>query len=254
MTETDTAKDKDRISDERAVCAAKDNKELDRFLSDEQQHILNLTGKVLGRSITRSDDEYSVALTAVSEAVKNYDRTRGSFWSYAAFVIKSRETDYYRSSALRGEKEMTVSPDVFTDGGSEDDPDGKLRHDINEKTSVWVDTSLGEEIEELREKLAGYGISFFDLAECSPKAKRSRAACELVLKAVFTPPPLVDEIIRTGSLPIKKIIERQPVSRKLVDRHRKYLLSAAVILSGDYPGISEYIPYNGSNMDQRTQR
>lgn len=229
---------------ERALLAAKDTDSLDRFLKEEQQHILRLTGKVLNKSITESDDEYSVALMAVAEAVKNYDGTRGDFWSYAAFVIKSRETDFYRKNKKAGENEITVSPEIFVGEADEDDPAITLQHDISQKTATYVDDALKDEIEALGEKLESYGISFFDLAECSPKAKKSRNACSLVLKAIFTPPPLIEELIKSKTLPIKKILERQKVSRKLIDRHRKYLISASLILAGDYPAIAEYIPFN----------
>ena len=187
---------------------------------------------------------------AVSEAVRNYDGTRGDFWSYAAFVIKSRELDYYRKNAKTGENEVAVMPELF-DGDTEDDElNRSLQHDINEKTAVVIDTGLRDEIEALGDELKEYGIDFFDLADCSPKAEKSKKACGLVLKAIFTPPPLIDEIIKSRILPIKKILEREKVSRKLIDRHRKYLISASVILSGDYPGIAGYLPYKREEMQQ----
>ena len=238
MTERNTD-----AENEKALKAGENTENLDRFIRDEQQHILRLTGRVLKKHITESDDEYSIALMAVSEAVKTYDRTRGDFWSYAAFVIKSRETDYYRKNRRAGENEITVSPEAFGGDVEEDDPAKALQNDINQKTATETDTELKYEIEALGDKLEAYGISFFDLAECSPKAERSRKACALVLKALFTPPPLIDELIKSKTLPIKKILEREKVSRKLIDRHRKYLVTAALILKGDFPGIAEYIPF-----------
>ncbi len=245
MTDIQTASEErttDSVND-RALLAKADREELEHFLADEQLHILRLTGRLLGRMVTVSDDEYSIALTAVSEAVKNYDRTRGDFWSFAAVVIKNRELDYFRHNASVNDREMPVAPEVFSSDTLEEEHDLALQHDINEKTAVYVDTALKDEIEDLKEKLAEYDISFFDLADCSPKAKKSREACSQVLKAIFTPPPLMEDIIKSKSLPIKKIIERQKISRKLIDRHRKYLMSAALIIDGDYPNIAEYIPY-----------
>ncbi|MBQ9567674.1 MAG: hypothetical protein IJR31_06325 [Lachnospiraceae bacterium] len=98
MTYIYTAEKTSESANERALLAKTDKEELEHFLSDEQSHILKLTGRLLGRNVTVSDDEYAIALTAVSEAIKNYDRTRGNFWSFASVVIKSRELDYYRRS------------------------------------------------------------------------------------------------------------------------------------------------------------
>ncbi len=232
-----------KVANERAIRAAESTEALDRFLAEEQQHILKLTGKVLNKSITMSDDEYSVALMAVSEAVKTYDGTKGDFWSYAAFVIKSREIDLYRKNEKTGEHEISVRPEVFGSDGIEDETDVSMQRDINEKVAVTVDNNLKDEIEALKEKLKEYDISYFDLVNCSPKAEKSRTACSEVLKAIFAPPPLIEEIVKSKLLPVKKILERQKVSRKLIDRHRKYLISASLILDGDYPEIAEYIPF-----------
>ncbi|MBQ7583545.1 MAG: hypothetical protein IJT24_02950 [Lachnospiraceae bacterium] len=240
-------------ANERAVRASKSLEELDLFLIEEQQHILRLTGKVLGKKISAGDDEYSVALSAVSEAVGSYDADKGDFWTYAAFVIKSRETNYYRKNARTAEHEFPVSPEAFGGDPEDDDADRTLVRDISEKTAVTVDMALKDELDALDEALQEYGIDFFDLAECSPKARKSRESCVEVIKAIFTPPPLTDEIRRSRTLPIKKILERRKVSRKLIDRHRKYLISSAVILAGDYPAVAEYLPFRRDIQDLRKQ-
>lgn len=255
MTRIHTASEEEKAgcANERALLAQSDSDELEHFLSDEQQHILKLTARLIGKSLTVNDDEYSIALTAVVEAVKKYERIRGDFWSFASLVIKSRELDFYRSNASINDREMPVAPELFTSDMVEEDRDRALQNDINDRTAVYVDTALKDEIEDLKEKLAGYGISFFDLAECSPKAKKSREVCSRVLEAVFTPPPLMEEIIKNKALPIKKILERQSVSRKLIDRHRKYLMCAALIIDGDYPNIAEYIPYASTESRRHTR-
>ena len=228
---------------ERAIWAAQSTENLNQFLMEEEQHILRLTGKVLKREVTKSDDEWWVALMAVSEAVKKYDGSRGDFWSYAAFLIKSRETDLYRSGASRQKAEIAVAPELFGNDPMEDGLDYSLQKDINDKTAYAVDNSLKEEIEELTQVLDGFGIDFFDLAECSPKAEKTKDGCARVVRAIFTPPPLLQEILRSKNLPAKKIMEREKVSAKLLERHRKYLLSVVLILSGDYPLIADFIPF-----------
>ena len=49
---------------ERAIWAKESRENLNRFLTEEEQHILRLTGKILKREVTKSDDEWSIALMA----------------------------------------------------------------------------------------------------------------------------------------------------------------------------------------------
>ena len=48
-------------------------------------------------AVTRSDDEYSVALLAFYEAIEGYDPESGPFGAYASLVIGRRFADHYRS-------------------------------------------------------------------------------------------------------------------------------------------------------------
>jgi len=47
----------------------------------------------------------------------------------------------------------------------------------------------------------------------------------------------------TKQLPIKIISENAKVPRKILERHRKYIITAAEILSGDYPKLAEYLSH-----------
>ena len=105
--------------DERVISAREDPVIKNSFLTEEQDHILRLTSKILGQTISRSDDEWSVAFIAVSEAIDSYDPSRGNFWSYASVVIKSRLTDSFRKQR-RTSSEISVSPDTFSGEVDED--------------------------------------------------------------------------------------------------------------------------------------
>ena len=54
---------------------------------------------------------------------------------------------------------------------------------------------------------------------------------------------LYDEMRDRRELPIKSITENTGIPRKTVERHRRYIIAAAEILSGDYPCLSEYMGY-----------
>ncbi len=227
----------------RALAAAGDKDEKERFLYEEQEHILCLTARILKRTVTDSDEEYSIALLAVSEAISSFDDSKGAFWNYASMVIKRRLIDNIRSKS--GQRaEITVAPEVFS-GELKDDTDSaqiSISRQVAVKTAKYVDTGLRDEIEALTRELSEYGIDLFDLPANSPKSEKTKASCKNLLKAFFTPPPLTGELKKTHLLPIKEMVKRSGESRKLAERYRKYLVAAALIRSGDYEGIGTYIP------------
>lgn len=59
----------------------------------------------------------------------------------------------------------------------------------------------------------------------------------------FFPPPLVSLLRKKKCLPANEILARTKVSRKMIDRYRKYLIATTMILDGDYPGLSEYLTF-----------
>ncbi|MCR5651265.1 MAG: hypothetical protein K6F86_08815 [Lachnospiraceae bacterium] len=257
--ENDVYKEKRRADSARAVEAKNDPAGKDAFLAEEQVHILKLASVILKKGITMSDDEYSVALIATSEAIDTYDPEKNSdFWSYAALVIRNRLADLYRRESRS--LEFSVSPHAFEGNTDADDPEFGISVEIKEKITVrslGVNTALADEMKALGDELKAFGISFSDLVSCSPKSKKTKAGCADVIKLIFLPPPLYETVKRTGKLPAAEIRQRGKADKKLMERHRKYLIAATVILSGDYPRLAEYLkdlkPYvaNIINFEER---
>ncbi len=234
--------DNREAENKRAIAAGSDRQAKEQFLSEEQGHIMHLTARIMKRTITDSDDEYSIALIAVSDAIDSYDESKGPFWNYASLVIKSRIIDYIRKNR-NGDSEMLVAPESFSGeiGDGEDDFSTGIRYEIQAKTAVYVDNELKHEIEALTEELQEYGIDLFALPAAAPKTVKTKESCLEVIKAFFLPPPLMDLLLKTKNLPVKELLERCSVSRKLIDRHRKYLLASIVAKGGDYSVISDYL-------------
>ncbi|MCR5789404.1 MAG: hypothetical protein K6G83_05885 [Lachnospiraceae bacterium] len=228
---------------ERVIAARADAEKKNAFLSAEQNHILRLTSRILKKSVTFSDDEWSVALIAVSEAMESFDDTKGDFWSYASVVIKSRLTDMFRKQQKQ-HNEISVSPEAFSGETDEESENLNIQLEVSDKIAVeslGPNNDLKLELEALEQELSMYDITLADLYDASPKSAKTRESCSLVIGAVFLPPPIVKLIKSTKKLPIREIMNRVNVSNKIMDRHRKYLIAAAVILDGDYPMIAEYI-------------
>lgn len=236
---------KDRSADnKRALEAARDAGKREAFLANEKAHILRLAAVILKRRITESDDEWSVALIAVSDALDNYSEEKGDFWGFAAVVVRNRLYDHIRREKRHLDHETYVTPEAFSGDAGEDNETDAARLSVASTASVnIVDSDLKAELYSLKEELSDYGISFSDLAVASPRSEKTRRDCGLAVAAIFLPPPLLELLQKKKRFPMTEVEKRTGVKRKLLDRHRKHLVAAALVCGEDYPVLREYFPY-----------
>jgi RNA polymerase sigma factor len=52
---------------------------------------------------------------------------------------------------------------------------------------------------------------------------------------------LMEQLEARKQLPIKELLDRVSVSRKTLERNRKYLIAVAVIHSGNFPYLSDFL-------------
>ncbi|MBO6215939.1 MAG: hypothetical protein J6N76_10510, partial [Lachnospiraceae bacterium] len=132
--------------------------------------------------------------------------------------------------------------DTFDGEIDEDEPLMGVKIEVRDATAAVVDTGLRDEIEQLMADLSEYDIDLFELPKYSPKAGKTKEKCAGVLEAFFRPPPLTEELKASKSFPFASLSKRTKVSRKLIDKHRKYLIASVLIKAGDYPGLKEFLP------------
>ncbi len=210
---------------DRAVLAASNEKLKNDLIGEYRGFILACASRTLKRGVTDSDDEFITAMLAFGEAIDRYDKSRGSFTSFASFVIRNRLIDEMRRSP-----KLKTAPfsSLEKEGGAPFDAPAPAESDIK-----W-------EIEALTAELDEFGISFFELAEVSPKSRKTKKICREAVKCAADDKRLLGIITKKHILPVKEITERTALSRKTLERHRKYIIAAVIIVTGDYPEISEY--------------
>lgn len=212
----------------------------EEFLQNNEAFILRTASFVLGRPVSRSDDEYSIALSAFWEAAQSHDPSKGSLQTYASVVIRHRLIDYIRSGKHYGQ-EISVEPDVFTGEISGESETEGLRISIEKKlVQDMPDRTLPEEIGELALILQRYQIDFFDLPNACPKARKTRTVCLKAARFVCAVAELLARLRRTLKLPAAEMETGVPIARKLLDKFRKYIIASVEIEAGDFPGIQEY--------------
>lgn len=235
---------------EQKVLAAKtDEAQFDELVESHKPWMLRVASETTHRYITDSDDEWSVALMAFSEAVQSFEGEKGSFRALAAMVIRRRIVDHLRAEGRHAD-ELSVTPAAFEDGLDEEETGGinlqvrqRVAQDADAATNEDTASGAREEIAEMQGILQQYGFSFFDLADASPKTEKTKRSCAQAVRTLIASVILMAQMRLKRLLPIRELSEASGVIRKLLERHRKYIIAAAEILDGDFPILSGYMAF-----------
>ena len=228
-----------------AVAAANSEAAREKFIHQQEALILKTASRASYRYITKSDDEWSIALSAFSDSIDAYNPSRGDFIPFAQMLVKRALIDYHRREASHL-AEVSTSPfvlDGIDDAEDENDLDRSVYLAVLEQSREGTDRSLRDEIMATNELLQQFGFRFFDLTECSPQQDRSRQECAKAIRYILSRPDLMNELVKRKRLSIRTIAGGSAVSRKTLDRYRKYIIMAVLILSGDYPLLSDYLKF-----------
>lgn len=210
----------------------------EEFIHQYDPFVLNTAAKVTGRFVDRqNDDEYSIALIAFNRAIDTFDRSKGqSFFAYARVLVRNDLIDHFRSEGRMQERTLSDSEStdtLFLEDKTPAEAMAKAR-EIDEKMI------LKNEIALFRSALQDYGIPFGALVKESPKHEDTRRQLMGITFRLFNDPQLRDEIRRTGKLPLKQLEEMVQVSRKTLERHRRYLLAGFILLDSDLDTMKDY--------------
>ena len=235
--------------DREAIESREDPALANDFIKKNKSFVLRCASKTAGRFLTENDDEFSVALIAFNEAINSYDESKGAFASFAALIIRRRVIDHIRSES-RHYGEIAVEPGAFS-GEYEDDENVTAVQmavtdkvaELSEDNRITGQATVRDEIEAMQSILGEYGFSFYDLVECSPKAGKTKDQCAKVINVLTGDAGLMDRMRSGRTLPVKELCRISGVHKKILERHRKYIIAAAEILSGEYPLLAEYLSF-----------
>ncbi len=238
-----------RTIDENAINAKKSDADLEKFVKQNEGFIIKTASNVVGRFITKSCEQWSIALSAFCEAVEDYSAKNGSFLSFAELVIKRRLIDFARTQS-RYKNEVSIDPYNFECEPGDDYEDRQISYTEVARFSYTPNNDIRFEIEAVSEILLSYGISFSDLVSVSPKAEKTRRCCARIIATLVNNPELIKEMREKKTLPIKKIKNFSGIPQKIIERHRKYIIAGTEIISGDYPYLAEYIKFVREELKQ----
>ena len=198
--------------------------------------ILKTASDYTGRYISQgADEEYSVSLIAFNEAIDSFDSTRGvSFFAFARVVIRRRLMDF---SGRQNKKTCEVSMQVL----EEQNPyvEYGVSLDRYRQTTEQEDRKL--EIEEYSRALQEFDISFDSLVGAAPKKRDARTRAIEVARIIAGNPQFLEHLRKNRQLPLADILDKTSLSRKTLERHRKYIIAIVLILTGDYYYLKDYV-------------
>ncbi|MEF3302826.1 RNA polymerase sigma factor SigI [Paenibacillus sp. GYB003] len=213
-----------------------------QFITDYQPYVAKVTSRFCKRYIDPSrDDEFSIALGAFNEAINQFSPESGrSFLSFAETVIRRRLIDFIR-------KESRFTGQIpYSSFEVEDDEDSivnpvEVHQAIEQYEKEKTIEERRSEIVDFNRCLQDFGISFGDLVEASPKHSDSREALFEIGALLARDQTMMSIVLVKKMLPIKELLEQVNVSRKTLERNRKFIIAVALIHSGPYPYLKHYL-------------
>lgn len=212
--------------------------ERERIIGDYKPFIIKTVSEVTGKFVDiNNSDELGIAMLAFSEALDCYDRDKyGSFISLARLVIKRRVIDHLR-------KCKTLSREInFSE--LENSDEGMSFEDRFSCNSIIDSQDRFErryEIMKFNKILQEFKITLGDLVRNSPSHHDTKLLCVRISRKILGQEELKKAFFDKKILPIKELVELCGISRKTVERHRKYIIAISIILSGEFENIREYI-------------
>lgn len=203
--------------------------------------VLRIASRLRGRYLqVGQDDEVSIGLMGFNEAIDGYDPARGvSFVAFAEVVVRRRLIDYLRREAKRPEVPLTVFDEEDEEGNTGNFAQTRQALDDHARQNeAW---ERRQEILRYQGLLSRYGISFAELVDISPKHGDARRRAIEAARIVASTPEYRQHLKQRKELPMKSLEERVQVSRKTLERQRKYIIAVALILMEDLVYLREYL-------------
>lgn len=203
--------------------------------------ILKTASRYCGRFIHEEDEEGSVALLAFNEAIDSFRPGQGAgFLSFARLVIERRLHDHFRSTKAR-RREIPFS------GLSREDMDEGLLYAMEREAAERAFSEeeatrdRQEEIALFRSLLAQYNLSLDELVNLTPRHRDARRRAIQAAETIAADPKWRTYFKKYGELPLKDMDGRLPVSRKTLERQRKYIVALLLVFLEDLPYLREYL-------------
>lgn len=211
----------------------------EELIQNYKPFIGKAVSKVCKRYIDDKDDEFSIGIIAFNEALDHYSIEKGgSLLGFAELLIKRKVIDYIRKE---------VRHQYITLDNNHDDEDDFPQNPFEAKKSLETfhlsieQEQRREEIIHFQSVLKEFSMTLNELIDSSPKHTDARLNAISIAKAVANDAHLREALFRKKRLPVKDLEKMVSVSRKTIERNRKYIIAMSIIMTGDYLYLKDYL-------------
>ncbi|WP_130863533.1 sigma-70 family RNA polymerase sigma factor [Bacilliculturomica massiliensis] len=222
--------------EKRVEMARRDETALNRLIADYLPFIKKQAASLQLTSL-EFEDAQSIAMIVFTNCVLQYEAGRGGFLSFARTCIRNRLIDEARKTAKN-----TVSLSFSANGGEMETDPVEVSASLLQYDRDRERRQLCEEIDEFSERLSPFGIVFSDLPRICPKQKKARMLCVAVADYISRNADHRRKLMGTCRLAQNELAEHFHLSVKTIEKHRKYIVTLAVLRMGDYPCIQAFLP------------
>lgn len=209
----------------------------EKIIQIYQNYIISFVSKMIGKP-AKSSDEYSIALQAFNEAIDSFDMSYNvKFINFSSMVINRRVIDYIR----KNKKYKSEYPFTYFEANENEN---FVENITSSQPSIFTEKmEIQEEIDIFKSQLKVFGISLEDLVKLAPKHLDSKKMCISIAKYLCTDSNLSAKINTDKKLPIVEIVNHFNISRKTVEKNRKYIVALFLILKSGMDTIKGYIGF-----------
>ncbi|MFD1849965.1 RNA polymerase sigma-I factor [Oceanobacillus bengalensis] len=212
-----------------------------------QDYLLRMYQPFIAKSISevckryidpKTDDEFSIGLSAFNDAILSFSPDKGcSFLAFANIVIKRKIIDYIRSNA---KYPLMMSLDEKLDNEQiESSTEIRISKERYQEKEYTI--RLREEIMQYKVILSEYNLSLEMLTNVSPKHRDARDSAVRVARVLVEDGALRSHVVMKKKLPMKDLKHRVEVSKKTLERNRKYILAMFIVLNEEFIYLKDYL-------------
>ena len=227
-----------------------DSLQREDFLKEHQPYVRKVVNNFCKKFCDwGQDDELSIALIAFNSAIDTYTPDRQvPFLAFAKIVIENRLRDYFRKEGRV--RANTTRLEVCVDENEWISP-GEIKQSLETYWAKSIEEERQEELERFAQLLEKYEIDFDELPEFSPCHKATRQSLMTAAVSLAQNPTFLGYFKAKKQLPLKELALATSISRKTLEKGRKYIIVLVLILTNpmDFIYLKSFINFPAGRSD-----